>query len=181
MIRTPTLLGKRRQNLGEFPFQMQENLRALIPAKEVALRGFISECVNDPNRRHGVARAFLDQASERFRAYADGLVKQRDADKETLVPASEQRDSQLGDINRYAGDMGAGADHPTAKKREIDERKDNYLRFARQWDVTVIDIRAADTADLLLYRNAQLFWISLKDEMDAYIERMRGLEASFSR
>ena len=173
----PDLLGKRRQNLGEFPFQMQENLRALIPAKEVALRGFISECVNDPNRRHGVARAFLDQASERFRAYADGMLKQRDADKETLVPASEQRDSQLGDINRYAGEW-ALALIPTAKKREIDERKDNYLRFARQWDVTVIDIRAADTA--IYFYTAMLGVLDkLKDEMDAYIERMRSLEAFF--
>jgi hypothetical protein len=118
----PDLLGKRRQNLGEFIFQIQENLKALIPAKEQALRLFISECVNDPNRRHGVARAFLDQTTERFRAYADALGKQRDTDKETLVPMAEQRDSQLGEITRYAGDI-AMALVPGAKKNAIDEKK----------------------------------------------------------
>jgi hypothetical protein len=173
----PDLLGKRRQNLGEFHFQMQENLRALIPAKDAALRGFISECVNDPNRRHGVARAFLDQSTERFRAYIDGLIRQRDADKETLVPAAAKRDEQLGDIQRFAGD-GMLSLIMGAKRREIDERKDNYLRFARQWDVTVIDIRAADTA--IYFYSAMVGVIDrLKDEMDAYIERMRSLEVFF--
>ena len=173
----PDLLGKRRQNLGEFNFQMQENLRALIPAKDAALRGFLSECVNDPNRRHGVARAFLDQASERFRSYIEALGRQRDTDKETLVPAAAQRDTQLGDINRFANEWALSL-IPTAKRREIDERKDNYLRFGRQWDITIIDIRAADTA---IYFYSALVGVldRLKDEMDAYIERMRSLEAYF--
>jgi hypothetical protein len=175
----PDLLGKRRQNLGEYIFQMQENLRALIPAKEQALRGFISECVNDPNRRHGVARAFLDQATERFRSYAEGLGKQRDADKETLVPASEQRDGQLGDIDRFSRDMMMSL-VMGAKKREIDERKDNYIRFARQWDTTFLDIRAADAA--VYFYTAMLGVLDrLKDEMDGYIERMKALEAHFRK
>jgi hypothetical protein len=175
----PDLLGKRRQNLGEYIFQIQENLRSLIPAKETALRSFISECVNDPNRRHGVARAFLDQATERFRAYADGLGKQRDADKETLVPAAEQRDAQLGDIHRYSGDLAMGL-IPGAKKREIDESKDTYLRFARNWDTAFIDIRSADAA-VFFYTGMLLVLDRLKDEMDAYIERMKSLEAYYRK
>ena len=175
----PDILGKRRQNLGEYLFQIQENLKGLIPAKERALRGFISECVNDPNRRHGVARAFLDQASERFRAYADSLSKERDAAKETLAPLAEQRDSQLGDINRFAGDTIMSL-IPTAKGREIGDKKEAYMRFARQWDTALLDIRADDAA-IYFYNAMQNVLESLKGEMDAYIERMKSLESFFRK
>ncbi len=175
----PDLLGKMRQNLGEYQFQIRENLRALIPAKERALRLFIAECVNEPNRRHGIARAFLDQASERFRAYADALGKERDAAKETLAPLAEQRDSQLGDIARYAADPMLSL-IPTAKGREINDKKDAYLRFARQWDAALLDSRANDAA--IYFYNAMLGVLeSLKEEMDAYIERMKSLEAYFRK
>ena len=175
----PDLLAKRRENLGADIFQIQQNLKFLIPAKESALREFISECVNDPNRRHGVARAFLDQAGERFRAFADGLGKERDNQKETLVPLAEQRDANLGSITGYARDpllsviMGA-------KKREIDEKKDVYLKFARQWDTAFLDIRAADAA-IYFYTAMASVLEKLKGEMDAYIERMKGLEAFFRK
>jgi hypothetical protein len=175
----PDLLAKRRQNLGEYIFQIQENLKALIPAKEQALQAFISECVNDPNRRHGVARAFLDQATERFRAYAESLGKQRDTDKETLVPMAEQRDGQLGEIIRFARDLPMGL-VPGAKKNAIDEKKDNYLRFARNWDTTLLDIRAADAA-VFFYTGMLGVLDALKDEMDAYIERMKSLEVYFRK
>lgn len=176
---SPNLLEKKRQNLGEFIFQIQENLRALIPTKTNALRQFISETVNDQNRRHSVARKFLDQATERFRAYAEELAKMRDANKETLVPIAEQRDGQLNDINRYAGDV-AMALIPGAKKKEIDEKKDAYLRLARQWDTSLLDIRAADAA-LSFYVGMLTVLEALKDEMDAYIERMKELELHFRR
>lgn len=173
----PDILAKARPNLGEFLWQMRENLRVLIPAKENALRGFISDCVNDPNRRHGVARAFLDQATERFRAFAEGTGKIRDQNKEGLAPIADQRDRQLGEITRFASDpmlsliMGA-------KKKEIDEKKDAYLAQARRWDVTMIDIRAQDAA--IYFYTAMLPVIDrLKEEMDAYIERMKSLEAYY--
>ncbi len=175
----PDLLGKRRQNMGEYLFQIQENLRALVPAKERALRGFISACVNDPNRRHGVARAFLDQATERFRAYADNLGKERDAHKETLGPVAEQRDAQLGGINNAAGDFALGL-VLGAKRNAIDEKKDAYLVQARRWDVAVLDMRSAEAA---VYFYTQMLTVleRLKEEMDAYIERMKGLEAFFRK
>lgn len=175
----PDLLGKRRQNLGEYLFQMQQNLRALIPAKEQALRTFISDCVNDPNRRHGVARAFLDQSSERFRAYADALGKRRDSDKESLVPTAEQRDTQLGEINRFAGDTILGF-VMSAKKRVIDESKDTYIAHARRWDTTLLDIRSAEAA-IFFYTSMAVVLDGLKSEMDAYIERMRTLESFFRK
>jgi hypothetical protein len=158
---------------------MQQNLLSLIPAKEKALRGFISDCVNDPNRRHGVARAFLDQATERFRSYADQLGKLRDQGKETLSPTAGERDGQLGEIQRLANDamltliMGA-------KKREIDEKKDAYLRYARQWDTTFIDLRSMEAAIQFFVAMVGVLE-SLKTEMDAYIERMRSLEAYFRK
>lgn len=173
----PDILGKARQNLGEYLWQMRENLRALIPAKENALRSFISDCVNDPNRRHGVARAFLDQATERFRAFAEATGKIRDQNKEGLAPIADQRDKQLGEINRFASDpmlsliMGA-------KKKEIDERKDAFLAQARRWDVTMIDIRAQEAA--VYFYTAMLPVLDrLKEEMDNYIERMKSLEAHY--
>lgn len=175
----PDLLAKRRQNLGEYLFGMQQNLHALIPAKEQALRGWVSERVNDPNHRHGVARAFLDQAQERIRGFVEALGRQRDQTKETLIPTAEQRDLQLRDITRFAGDpimtlvMGA-------KKREIDERKDAYLAHARRWDTTTLDIRAAEAA-LHFYAALAQTIEALKAEMDRYIERMRSLEAFFRR
>jgi hypothetical protein len=176
---SPNLLEKKRQNLGEFIFQIQENLRSLIPTKTRALREFISATVNDQNRRHSVARKFLDQATERFRAYAEELSRVRDANKEQLVPIAENRDSQLNDINRYAGDV-ALALIPGAKKKEIDEKKDAYLRLARQWDTMLLDIRAADAA-VAFYTSMLAVLDSLKDEMDDYIERMRDLELHFRK
>ena len=175
----PDWLGKQRQNLGEYIFQVQQNLRALIPAKEDALRGFISACVNNPNRRHGIARAFLDQTSERFRAFADGLGKQRDAAKESLAPTAGRRDANIGAINKLAGDVML-AMIMNAKKREIDEKKDEYLQAARQWDTTAIDIKAMDAAIDFYSRMANTLE-RLKGEMDSYIERMRALEAYFRK
>lgn len=176
---SPNLLEKRRQNLGEYIFQVQENLRALIPTKMQALRDFISVTVNDQNRRHSVARKFLDQATERFRAYAEELGRLRDANKEQLVPVAENRDGQLAEINRFAGDMVMSL-IAGAKKREIDEKKDSYLRLARQWDTSLLDIRAADAA-VHFYVEMLGVLEALKDEMDAYIERMRDLELHFRK
>ncbi|GAB4463034.1 MAG: tubulin-like doman-containing protein [Armatimonadaceae bacterium] len=175
----PDLLDKKRQNLGEFIFQIQENLRALIPTKTQALRGFISATVNDQNRRHSVARRFLDQATERFRAYATEMERQRDANKEQLVPVAENRDGQLGDIERYAGDFTLGL-IPGAKKKEIDEKKDAYLRLARQWDSLLLEVRSADAA-ISFYRDMLGVLEGLKAEMDDYIERMRDLELHFRK
>ncbi len=175
----PDLLAKRRENQGEHIRQMQENLRALLPAKERALREWVSGRVNDPNHRHGVARAFLDQAADRFRTYSDALEKARDQAKETLAPAAEQRDARLRDITRFANDtmlslvMGA-------KRREIDERKDEYLGLARRWDTTVLDMRAAEAAIDFYTRMAQVR-DAVKGELEVDIERRRSLEAFFRK
>jgi hypothetical protein len=175
----PDLLGKRRENLGEYLWQMQQNLRALIPAKEQALRGFLSECVNDPNRRHGVARAFLDQAGERLRFFATELARIRDEARETLAPIAELRDANLAEINKYAGDAMLTL-IPTAKRREIDEKKDAYIGQARRWEIAMLDIRAAEHAIYFYTRLLDILEL-LKLEMDAYIERMRSLEAFFHK
>ncbi|MBC8142762.1 MAG: tubulin-like doman-containing protein, partial [Armatimonadetes bacterium] len=173
----PDILAKARPNLGEYLWGMRENLRALIPAKENALRGFISDCVNDPNRRHGVARAFLDQATERFRAFADATGKTRDASKETLAAIAKQRDDQLGEITRFANDPMLGL-IMGARRREIDEKKDVYIAQARRWDVSMVDIRTQDAA---VYFYAAMLPVldRLKEEMDAYIERMKSLESFY--
>ena len=156
---------------------MRENLKALIPAKENALRGFISDCVNDPNRRHGVARAFLDQATERFRAYAESTGKTRDASKETLAAIATQRDNQLGEINRFANDMMLGF-VVGARKNAIEEKKDIYFAQARRWDVSMVDIRTQDAA-VYFYTAMLPVMDRLKEEMDAYIERMKSLESFY--
>ena len=156
---------------------MQQNLRGLIPAKESALRSFLSECVNDPNRRHGVARAFLDQTLERFRAYISELGRLRDEAQPTMAPVAEARDAQIAEINRLAKDpmlsliMGA-------KRKEIDEKKEAYLTRARQWETTLLEIRSAEHG-IYFYTGMLGVLEGLKAEMDAYIERMRGLEAFF--
>ena len=175
----PDILGKQRANLGEYLWQVQQNLKGLLPTKERALRGFLSECVNDPNRRHGVARAFLDQLSERFRNYVDNLSKLREEGNASLAPLAELRDAQLADIQRYAGDAALTL-IPGAKRREIDEKKEAYLGHARRWDTTLIDIRTLDAA-VYFYEKMQGIIESLKNEMDAYIERMKALEAHFKK
>jgi hypothetical protein len=175
----PDLLAKRRPNLGEYIFQIQQNLQALIPAKDRALRGFLSDCVNDPNRRHGVGRAFLDQATERFRNYIEELGRRRDQAKETLAPIAGQRDAQLGKIQNYASEWALGL-IPNAKRAEIGDARNDYLRYARQWDTAFIDIRAMDAASHF-YTDMLVVLDRLKEEMDAYIERMRSLDAYFRK
>jgi hypothetical protein len=175
----PDPLAKQRSNLGEYLFQLQQNLRGLIPAKDAALRSFLAECVNDPTRRHGVARAFLDHAEERFRAYATELRKMSDGAKETLAPVAESRDACLGKINNYSGDF-ALALIPNAKKKEIDEEKEVYIGRARQWEGALLDIRIAEHSVYFYEKMVELLG-TLKTEMDAYIERMKGLEAFYKK
>lgn len=175
----PDPLAKQRPNLGEYLFQLQQNLKGLLPAKEAALRGFLAECVNDPNRRHGVARAFLDHAEERFRAYSSELRKISDGAKETLAPAAEARDATLNKINGYAGDFALSL-IPNAKKKEIDEEKEVYISRARQWESALLDIRIAEHSVFFYDRMVELLDV-LKTEMDVYIERMKSLEAFYKK
>lgn len=175
----PDPLAKQRPNLGEYLFQLQQNLKGLIPAKEAALRSFLSECVNDPNRRHGVARAFLDHADERFRAWASELRKVGEQGKESLAPTAEARDTELGKINRYAGDFALKM-IPNATRKEIDEAKDAYVSRARQWEGALLDIRVAEHSVYFYDRMIEILAV-LKTEMDAYIERMKGLEAFYRK
>jgi hypothetical protein len=69
---------------------------------------------------------------------------------------------------------------PGARRREIDEKKDAYLAQARRYDTTLLDCRVIDAA-IYFYTNMQVVIEELKTEMDAYIERMKELEAFFKK
>ncbi|MFY7954381.1 MAG: hypothetical protein ACOVT5_17905, partial [Armatimonadaceae bacterium] len=110
---------------------------------------------------------------------ATDLARRRDRAKEELAPAASARDSQLGEIQRLADDAVLSL-IPTAKRREIDERKDAWLSHARRWETTLLEIRSAELALSFLDRFQGVIE-ALKDEMDAYIDRMRSLEALFRK
>ena len=175
----PDLLAKRKTNLGESVFQIQQNLGSGIRAKDKALRDWVSAQVNDPNHRHGVAAAALDTMSDRFRTYITQIERTQEERKNGLQPTTQTRDAALQKINRHAGDIMLSL-IATAKRREIDEQKDAFLAAARRYDAEMVDIRGGEAA-LVFYRHLLDTVGSLKAEMDRYVERIESLRAGFAR
>jgi len=175
----PDLLAKRRANLGESVYQVQQNLGAALRAKDKALREWVSARVNDPNHRHSVAAAALDTMLERFRGYIAQMEKQQDDLKGGSFLLAKQRDDALQSIGRHAGDFMLGL-IATAKRREIDEGKDAYLAAARRYDAEALDFKAAGAA-IVFYSQMITTVSALRAEMDKYVERMDTLRARFEK
>lgn len=175
----PDLLAKRRTNLGESVFQIQQNLGAAIRAKDTALRQWVSQQVNDPNHRHTVAAGALDTMLERFRAYIAQMEKRQEELKGGAFPLTEARDKSLAQIERHAGDFMLSL-IATAKRREIDEQKDAYLSAARRLDAEALDFKAAGAA-IVFYQHLMDTVTALRADMDRYVERMDALRARFER
>ena len=175
----PDLLAKRRANLGESTYQVQQNLGAALRAKDKALREWVSARVNDPNHRHSVAAAALDTMTERFRGYIVQMEKQQDDLKGASFLLAKQRDDALQSIGRHAGDFILGL-IATAKRREIDEGKDAYLAAARRYDAEALDFKAAGAA-VVFYSQMITVVSALRAEMDRYVERMETLRARFEK
>lgn len=175
----PDLLAKRRANLGESVYQIQQNLGTTIRAKDQALRDWVSARVNDPNHRHSTAASTLETMTERFRTYIAQLEKQQEERKNGSVPTAQTRDAALQQIGRNAGDFMLGL-IATAKRREIDEQKDAFLTAARRFDADALDTKAAEAA--IVFYNHLLGTVgALKAEMDRYVERLDSLRARFDR
>ncbi len=68
----------------------------------------------------------------------------------------------------------------TAKRREIDEEKDNFLSAARRYDADALDAKAIE-ASIVFYQRMLDTVAALRAEMDRYIERMAALQARFDR
>ena len=175
----PDLMAKRRTNLGESVYQIQQNLGATIRAKDKALREWVSARVNDPNHRHSVAAAALDTMLDRFRGAIAAMEKQQDDLLGGSFPLTKQRDDSLQAIQRHAGDFMLGL-IATAKRREIDEAKDAYLTAARRLDAEALDRKAAGAA-IVFYHHLIETVTALRAEMDRYVERMESLRARFER
>jgi hypothetical protein len=175
----PDLLAKRRANLGESTYQIQQNLAQTIRAKDKSLREWISARVNDPNHRHGVAASTLDTMVDRFRTYLTQIEKTQDERKSSRILLAQQRDAALQQINRHAGDFMLSL-IATAKRREIDEEKDNYLQAARRYDAEALDLKAMEAATAF-YQHMLETAAMLRADMDRYIERMEALRARFDR
>jgi hypothetical protein len=175
----PDLLAKRKTNLGESVFQIQQNLGTGIKAKDKALRDWVSAQVNDPNHRHGVAAAALDTMADRFRTYITQMERKQEERKNGLQPTIQTRDAALQKINNYGRDIMLSF-IATAKRREIDGEKDNFLAAARRYDAEMVDIRGGEAA-LVFYRHLLGTVMSLKAEMDRYVERIESLRAGFTR
>jgi len=175
----PDILAKRKANLGESIYQIQQNLGGTLRAKEQALREWAGERINDPNHRHGTAAATLDVMTDRFRAF----ITQQEKRQEEIVAARpmllQNRDTALREINGLSGDKILSL-IPNAKRREIDEQKDIYLTAVRRIDAAAIDFRAAE-ASIVFYRQILGIITAIKADMDKYVERMEALRAMFNR
>ena len=175
----PNLLEKRKTNLGESVYQIQQNLAGALRAKDQALRTWISSQVNDPNHRHGVAAAALETMTDRFRTYIAQMQQQQEERKSAQVPQAQNRDAALQQINRHSRDPILSM-IATAKRREIDEEKNNFLQVARRWDGDALDAKAAEAA-IVFYNHMLETVAGLKSDMDKYVERMDALRARFDR
>ena len=175
----PDILAKRKTNLGESVYQIQQNLGGTFRAKEQALREWAGERINDPNHRHGTAAATLDVFADRFRATITQQEKRQEEITNARPMLLQNRDTALREINRLAGDTILSL-IPNAKRREIDEQKDAYLTNVRRIDANAIDFRAAE-ASIVFYRQMLGAITTLKADMDRYVERMESLRAMFAR
>ena len=173
----PDPTAKQRANLGDDTYQMQLNVRQLVIAKDAALRTFISDCINHPHRRHGVARLFLEQLTERMRFAATEWSKQREQLLLELPDAAMMRDKQLGEITNLARDR-ALMFIPGATKSEIDERVGAYINHARRWATTFLEMRSANHGIYFLEKFQEAVQV-IAGELDSYIELMRVLETQF--
>jgi hypothetical protein len=175
----PDLLAKRRANLGDSVYQIQQNLGSTIRAKDKALRDWVSLRVNDANHRHTVATAALDTMLERFRAYVAQMEKQQDDLLGGSFPLTKQRDDALTSVNRHAADP-IMAMIWNAKRNEIDQAKDAYLAAQRRLDAEALDRKAAGAA-IAFYSHLIETVSVLRAEMDRYVERMESLRAKFEK
>ena len=166
----PDMLSKRRTNIGELIYQIQQNLSTTIRAKDKALRDWVSLQVNDPNHRHGVASAGLDTMTERFRTYIAQMEKDREGLKGGVIAELTNRDTSLREINGHARDFMLSL-IATAKRREIDEQKENYILAARHIDVDTLESKGIE-ASIIFYQYMIGVISSLRAEMDRYVERM---------
>lgn len=175
----PDILAKRKSNLGESFYKIQQNLAATIHAKDQAIRDWAAERINDPNHRHGTAIGTLDIMVDRFRAYITAQEKRQEEIANARPLLVQNRDAALRDINRLAGDVILGL-IPTAKRREIDEHKDAYITAVRRLDGNAVDFRTAE-ASIVFYRNLLATVTALKSEIDRYVERLEALRALFAK
>lgn len=173
----PDLAAKRKSNIGDAIYQIQQNLNAAVKAKDDALRNWVAGVVNDPHHRHSVAAAALDTMVDRFRTSITYLEKLQDERKAALLPISQERDEALQKITRIDPILSLIA---SAKRREIDEQKDAFLNAARRYEGDILDIRVAE-ASIVLYRHLLETVASIKSDMDRYVERMDALRALFTR
>ena len=175
----PGILDKRRVNLGEYSYQIQQNLANTIRAKETALREWVASRVNDPNHRHGAAAATLDMMADRFRSGIAMLTNVVDEHRTSTIPLANARDSAVQHINRHAGDVMMGL-ILSAKRTEIDKDKDAYLNASRRYDAEMIDLRGAAAA-IVFYETMLQVVVGLRGEMSKFVERMESLQARFDK
>jgi hypothetical protein len=175
----PDLRLKRRENLGEFPRVIQNNVVRLLPAKQEALREMVSRIVNDPAHRHGVAEQVLQAAADRFRAWIKEMTDAREAASEAVKPAADARDRSLAEIQRFAGDRTMRL-VPGATRRSIDEAETVFIQRAQRSHVSVLEGQAAAAA-ALVYEELLRHLEALKTELARYIELLRQARSHFAR
>ncbi|MGO8673377.1 MAG: tubulin-like doman-containing protein [Capsulimonadaceae bacterium] len=175
----PDLLAKRKNNVGESVYQVQQNLVAALAAKDDALRAWVSACVNDIDQRHGTALRALDLMADSFRSYIEQVDKKQADFKGGLLPIKEARAEALVKIHRIVGEPVMGL-ILAARRREIDGLKDAFLTAARRHDGDVLDMNLC-VASVVLYRHLLETVVAIKADMDRFVERMDALKALFSR
>lgn len=175
----PDLRLKRRENLGEFPRVIQNNLIRLLPAKQEALREMVSRIVNDPAHRHSVAEQVLQTAADRFRAWIKEMNDAREAAAEAIKPMADGRDRALADVQRFASDRTMRL-VPGATRRSIDEAEAIVVQRAQRAHVSLLEGQAA-TAAALVFDELLRHLEALKSELARYIELLRQARTHFSR
>src|SRR3569833_3049117 len=129
----PDLSAKRKASIGDSIYQIQQNLASATKAKDDALRAWVGTVVDDPAHRPSVAAAALDTMVDRIKTSITQLEQLQADNRGALLPVQQARDEALQKINHIAGDVILGL-IATAKRREIDEQKDQFLNDARRYD-----------------------------------------------
>jgi hypothetical protein len=175
----PDVLQKLRPNVGEYTRGMQTNLQGHIPAKKAALSAWVAHTVNTPAHRHTVARDVLLQWQELIDREVRDLKSEVKQTREMTQGDADRKSALTQRINDYAGDFSL-AIVPGAKKKAIDEGKDDFLSNARASHANQVDERVSEFT-LKFYDEMRRHIDTLLAELDGYIARVKGLRDYFAQ
>lgn len=174
----PDVLQKLPVNLGEYTRGLQTNLRAQLPEKKNALSNWVAHIVNEPAHRHTVAREVLIKWGDLITGEVRAIEAEAKQTRELAKSDADRKSALTQKINDYASDFSLGM-VPGARKKSIDEGKEEFVSAARSAHSNMVDERVSDYL-LKFYQEIGKHLTFLMSELDKYIVLVTELRDKFA-